>query len=586
MVRSSSAIASRLRVLLTLTMCVSGVGAGALTLALPASAAAPASLAPASGQYFSVPMREVLDTPSGLGETSAQPLGAGVTINVAVTGADGVPSSATAVVAEIHAVNPGAGGFLSDGSSNTPIDTAPAIGLRAGVDTDQAQIIEVGSNGEIYITNNSPAAVGLTVAIMGYFSGADAATAGDTYFDSGWNKIVDTRSGVGTGEAPIPAGGSITVQAAGMGGIATGAAVAVLQLSAINATAAGWLTAYAAGSADPGLRVLSYNSGSLRYQNLLYSPLSAAGQLTITNHGTTAIDVMVMARGYFMPPSTTTGGAEYTVLDPTSIYGTAGTGTPLAANASATFQASGANGIPAAAGEIVEDLVVTSPTASGTITGYRGGGTLPVNPTLSFLAGDGTDVAASDQLLSQLSPTGQEAVTNSSPGTLNVQVIARGYYLAATTPEAPASVKVTTSGQSATISWAAPASDGGSPITSFTVKSAPDAATVTTGPGTTGATLTGLSNAAGDSFTVTATNAIGTSPVATFSPVKPAVTVLNTVSAGTPIAAGATTSITVGGIGGLPAYGVGEAGLAIAIANETASGYRKIARYTFSPRIR
>ncbi len=83
-------------------------------------------------------------------------------------------------------------------------------------------------------------------------------------------------------------------------------------------------------------------------------------------------------------------------------------------------------------------------------------------------------------------------------------------------PSAPAGVSAVAGNASATVSWTAP-SDGNSPITSYTVtpyagSTALPATTVTGSPPATSATITGLTNGTAYTFTVTATNAIGTSP--------------------------------------------------------------------------
>jgi len=93
----------------------------------------------------------------------------------------------------------------------------------------------------------------------------------------------------------------------------------------------------------------------------------------------------------------------------------------------------------------------------------------------------------------------------------------------ATVPGAPTGVTATSNADaSSVVSWTAPTSDGGSAITGYTVTSSPGASPCATS--TTSCTVTSLANGTAYTFTVTASNFIGTgSPSSASAPATPAV---------------------------------------------------------------
>ena len=84
---------------------------------------------------------------------------------------------------------------------------------------------------------------------------------------------------------------------------------------------------------------------------------------------------------------------------------------------------------------------------------------------------------------------------------------------AVSVPGAPTIGTVTTSGSTASVPFTAPASNGGSPITSYTATSSPGGITGTLSQAGSGTiTVNNLQGGTAYTFTVTATNAIGTGP--------------------------------------------------------------------------
>ena len=96
-----------------------------------------------------------------------------------------------------------------------------------------------------------------------------------------------------------------------------------------------------------------------------------------------------------------------------------------------------------------------------------------------------------------------------SPASVAVTVTPRS---AVTAPSAPTNVTATAGDTRATVRWTAPANNGGAVISSYTATSSPGGLTCTSSQ-VTACVVNGLTNGVAYTFTVTATNSVGTSPV-------------------------------------------------------------------------
>ncbi len=193
-------------------------------------------------------------------------------------------------------------------------------------------------------------------------------------------RLVDTRSG--TGAARLTAGGTLDVPVTGHAGIpATGVGAVVLNLTAVNPSSGGYLTAYPAGQARSSASTLNFGSGTTLANNVVVK-VGTGGAVRL--YGSAATDVLVDVQGWFADDS------DYTPLSPTRLLDTRdGTGAPAAlvgATRKIDLQVTGQGGVPATGvGSVVLNLTATGATGSGYLTAYPAGVARPGASSLNFV---------------------------------------------------------------------------------------------------------------------------------------------------------------------------------------------------------
>ena len=160
-------------------------------------------------------------------------------------------------------------------------------------------------------------------------------------------RILDTRFDVGA-VGPVAAGGTISLQVDGAGGIpASGVAAVVLNMTATGPANSGFLTVYPDGASRPTTSNLNFSAGET-VPNLVIAPVGADGKVDIFNGSPGTVQVLADVSGWYA--SGTAGAGGFTPLTPARILDTrfdVGAVGPVAAGGTISLQVDGAGGIPA-----------------------------------------------------------------------------------------------------------------------------------------------------------------------------------------------------------------------------------------------
>jgi hypothetical protein len=223
---------------------------------------------------------------------------------------------------------------------------------------------------------------------------------------------------------PLAGGATLPVQVTGLGGVPAGAAAAVLNVTAVDPSAAGFLTVFPEGSTLPVVSNLNFAAGQT-VANLVTVALSTSGAVSIyLNTGST--DVIVDVEGYY---TTQTTSGLYNPISPSRAFGTLTVGGAIGAGATQAVTVAGVGAtdeVPASASAVVLNVTAANATLPSFLTVYPAGGTLPVASNLNFGA-QAPLQAIANRVTVGVGTDGQIEVYNLT-GTVDVDVDVDGYY--------------------------------------------------------------------------------------------------------------------------------------------------------------
>lgn len=224
---------------------------------------------------------------------SQQPtIPAGGTLEVPVAGRFGVPAGAAALSLNVTAVDPGAAGFLTVFPCGQARPNASSLNYAAGQTVPNAVISKVGTAGAICVFSQQTTNV--IVDLNGWFAQPPS-------FNSLTpTRVADTRVGEPVA-FPLPkqtltAGQTLEIPVTGQFGIPSDAGAVSLNVTAVDPSAAGFLTVFPCGVARPNSSNVNYVAGQT-VPNAVFIAIGTGGKVCVFT--SQATNLVVDAGGWF-----------------------------------------------------------------------------------------------------------------------------------------------------------------------------------------------------------------------------------------------------------------------------------------------
>jgi trimeric autotransporter adhesin len=460
------------------------------------------------------PSTTVFSCQGGAQQTYVVP-GATYSVSAMAMGAQGGDSGSTDG-------GPGWGDEVTGAIAVGPGDT---LGVTAGCPGSQPGAVSGGSGGA-GIANGGSGGYG-PFGSGGGGGGASGVQVVSSVFYSPGARLV--AAGGGGGGYPGGNGGTGDTSSGGGGGEGAGyfdpATTSDTSSSAGSGSLNGVVVLVAEPFGAPGAPTGTTATAGVNQASVSWSPPPLDGDTPVTYYTVTSKPASAGS-----PLATTSTSAVLTNLTPGTPYtftvkatNLAGTG-PASAPSSPVvpYRVPAAPVISSATAGNAAATVSFTPAAADTrlgnpITGYKVTARLGVNVTTgpgSTQNGTGSPITVTGLTNGQLYTVTVDASNAAGTGPQS-----KGFVVAPDTlPGAPATVTAANATQpgdatgTATVSWQPPASNGGSPIISYTAVSSPGGITAVTNSGQSSVPVTGLTIGTSYTFTVYATNAVGSGP--------------------------------------------------------------------------
>lgn len=340
----------------------------------------PATTTSAAGFVALAPGR-IADTRDGTGGVVKRRLRAGERARVEVRGVAGVPKDATAVVANVTAVDPSSPMYFTVYPGSTARPLASNLNSVPGPrPVPNLVVMGIGDDGAIDVYN-SHGETHCIVDVFGYFT----TKAGDRFVPVDPQRLFDTRFGTGVRKGKLAHREPLDVQVAGRAGVPkSGASAVVMNVTVTEPDAPGFLSVAPAGGPTPGTSNLNYLGGDT-VPNLTICKLGAGGKVTLDGVGGNR-HVLADVFGYF-----TSNGDRLRATPPRRVLdsreGKGAPRRPIGPDHSIVLKVAGSGTVPANASAVVMNVTATDVTGPSYVTVWPNGEADPGTSNLNVVAG-------------------------------------------------------------------------------------------------------------------------------------------------------------------------------------------------------
>ncbi len=253
----------------------------------------------AAGGFVPVAGKRIVDTRSGLGAPKAL-LAPGKSVDIQVTGANGVPAGASAAVVNLLPINTASSdGYLTPYATG---ETRPANALHYAPSANtsiQAQV-PLSSDGKMTVYNGSSTA-NLVIDLQGYFTAAgnDGAT-----FTPGVGRVFNSRA---ADSAILAKNETRAIPVAGIAGVpvmGSGLTAVVLTLTALHGGSDGRASVWANGTTQPDTTSINFLTDEIR-TNTVTVGLGANGKINLSNIADPT-NYVIDVQGWYSSPKAAT----------------------------------------------------------------------------------------------------------------------------------------------------------------------------------------------------------------------------------------------------------------------------------------